>query len=169
MTDQLIQQIVVGISRSEKMDESKKSMSVTNIPFFDINYEQIYLEGKKSKREIKVAHVEENLTILKKIFGIKKELTSLSIINNQSMLPLEYSFPELKKMKSQEELSDTIKNVLEDVDNKSYRHKVSYQSLAKEDNLDSHHLLAEKSQIIDTIFSNRIESAMPGSLHRRQW
>ncbi len=85
----MINQIVIGIEKSNSSSEGdqkqKMQYSVTNVPCFDICYENIFLNGKKSRYDVKVKMVEENIHLLINIFGYKaKDCNKVTMINNQS-------------------------------------------------------------------------------------
>ena len=72
----IIEQVVIGITNAQKSQDQnlKSSMSVTNIPYFDIAFENIYVSGKSNANRFdhKVEIVEKNLDLLTGIFGYKQ-------------------------------------------------------------------------------------------------
>lgn len=164
----IIDRVELGMSNAEKLSE-QKSYSITILPYFDIAYEHILLDGNRTRYEIKVKHVEENFGLLYKLFGYKKgSLTAIIHINNQSYFDLENTFPELKK---EEFLEKRPKTIIEEIDQKQknqFIHRVVYKSLEEVPN-NNLNLLTEKSDLIDEKFAYSIDHYFPGYLRKSKW
>ena len=166
----IIDRVELGMSNVEKLAE-EKSYSITILPYFDIAYENILLNGTSTRYDIKVKHVEENFDLLYKIFGYKKgSLTTITHINNQSYFNLEDTFPELKK-DDYIEARKNSKNIIEEIDfrqqNQNF-HRVVYKSLEEVPN-NTLKLLSEKSDLIDEKFAYSIDHYFPGYLRKSKW
>ena len=80
-----------------------KALSITNIPFFDIDYKTLLRiinknsEGESipANKELQVFH--KNLQIFERLFGFKFHSKSLSEIKNQSLIALDNIYPEIRE------------------------------------------------------------------------
>lgn len=91
-----------------KIEEGKD----TTISVFDIIYENILPELEEQEGS-KIENVDKKIQVLKSIFGYS-EIKSVKNIYNQCMFPLEFTFPELGKQISFEEISQRRGGYLQD-------------------------------------------------------
>lgn len=170
--EKVSEKLILNDSGDKKV-ESKNIISVTNIPFFDIVFENIF--GAKNRFEIKVEMVEKNMDSIKKIYGYKKdEINFVTQINNQSYFNLEDSFPELLKSsltmpKNQDSPEDYFKKISGQQSEKiNQGHRVVYKNY---DELPKFHLklLKADTNLIDEKFVYNISSYLPGYLYNKEW
>ena len=129
------------------------SVSITNIPFFDIEYRTVLRlitrtlteEQELAIEDKKLSLFHQNMHIFERLFGFKfHDNKSLTTINNQSYIALENVFPEIKDI-----VSDEVTGLLQD-DKETIPTSLSSFNYIKQKRPDNFQLLTQKSAIINS-------------------
>ena len=147
--------ILQGSSRQKAQLEANQIPDTkgefTTISIFDIMYESLIPELEQQDGS-KIGNVNKSIDLLKKAYGFK-DITNVRQIENQSLFPLEFSFPELGKQISFEELQNRKGGLMADYILPDF----------------SRNILETPSKIISLDAAGQVKKHLPGYLRAQGW
>jgi hypothetical protein len=146
-----------------KNKESNKCLSLTTIPFYDIEYKTILGILNKNNENTKLTPHQElqilnrNMHLFERIFGFKFSNNSLIEINNQSLITLDNIYPEIKEFFENPNYSNLLE-ITDETETKKKKRKS-----------DDFQILSTPSDLITTSQAFQIEKHIPNYLNGIPW